>query len=147
MKQQSCMETWCRRDLISPRCIISYLHVCKQNLVGDKNNSKIPCASVKNFQLTLVWAKEYFPVSSKFLGPVEPQISIFQRNGQQMFILHSWEPALLIGQAVITVSDKMAAKNISRILQTGMCSKNTQLTDNVTPIATTRSLCMRAFTS
>ena len=34
-----------------------------------------------------------------------------------MFVLQSWEPALLIGQAVITVSDLMAAKNISRILK------------------------------
>ena len=33
-------------------------------------------------------------------------------------------------QSVIRVSDQTAAKNISRILQTGMCSKNTQLTES-----------------
>ena len=33
-------------------------------------------------------------------------------------------------QSVVWVSDQTAAKNISRILQIGMCSKNTQLTES-----------------
>ena len=43
-----------------------------------------------------------------------------------MFVLQSWEQALLIGQAVITVSDQTAAKNISRILK-----RNFQLQDSI----------------
>ena len=43
-----------------------------------------------------------------------------------MFVLQSWEPALLIGQAVITVSDQTAAKSIFRILQ-----RNFQLQDSI----------------
>ena len=72
-------ETWCRLEFISriawrTNC---YRHAWKRNLDRDKNNPKISGASVKNFHLTLAWAKENFPVLRDLLGPIEPEISIF----------------------------------------------------------------------
>ena len=54
-------------------------------------------------------------------------------KGTRCFVLQSWEPALLIGQAVITVSDQTAAKNISRILK-----RNFQLQDSIRKIRVLR---------
>ena len=82
--RQSGTKTWCRLELISRIISVpwnkSLLAACKQNLDGDKNNPRICGASVTNFQLTLAWAKENFPVSRDFFGAVEPEISIFGEN-------------------------------------------------------------------
>ena len=52
-----------------------------------------------------------------------------------MFVLHSWEPALLIRQLFLYVSDQTAAKSVSWILEQACVLKNRILRGNITLVA------------
>lgn len=78
---------------------------CKQNLDGDKNNPRICGASLTNFQLTLAWAKENFPVLRDLLGPLEPEIC-FSGGKSPYAILNDRRLRVIPQQPEITVDSK-----------------------------------------